>query len=307
MTLSLKDRTRHTRTLGMPVAASVEDLKEAWRTLAAKYHPDQVTGDVEKMKSINSAWDALKNAGPYTPESASSSKSSQAPQETEVTRKMRNSFIRSSGAEAEKRVKKWLVTAHKCDPLSRFLGLALRTKETPNPVPFHNFTHIEIIDSKTVELYYTTHLIKGVNLIPIPYIIRDTQNKRWVYADESYYTQIYTPSDTSLKTLNINFKNHTLRVNFGDKPPRMFRADDPKNVLWEGNHFLKKAQQMRAAFLKKDADIPVYKRNILKTIRFIMETTYDGYKIFLQGVNIVSSAALDLVVWAQKTLKFSSK
>lgn len=54
--------------LGIPSTASDEEVKEAYRRLARKYHPDNYSADnpladlaTEKMKEINEAYDAIKN------------------------------------------------------------------------------------------------------------------------------------------------------------------------------------------------------------------------------------------------------
>ncbi|MBR4335425.1 MAG: J domain-containing protein, partial [Clostridia bacterium] len=54
--------------LGIPPTASDEEVKEAYRKLARKYHPDNYAADnpladlaTEKMKEINEAYDAIKN------------------------------------------------------------------------------------------------------------------------------------------------------------------------------------------------------------------------------------------------------
>ena len=54
--------------LGIPPTASDEEVKEAYRKLARKYHPDNYAADnpladlaTEKMQEINEAYDAIKN------------------------------------------------------------------------------------------------------------------------------------------------------------------------------------------------------------------------------------------------------
>ena len=53
--------------LGIPPSATDEEVKEAYRNLARKYHPDNYSADnpladlaTEKMKEINEAYDAIK-------------------------------------------------------------------------------------------------------------------------------------------------------------------------------------------------------------------------------------------------------
>lgn len=50
--------------LGVPLGASGEDIKSAYRRLAMKYHPDRNPGDAyaaQKMSEINAAYDILKD------------------------------------------------------------------------------------------------------------------------------------------------------------------------------------------------------------------------------------------------------
>lgn len=46
-------------TLGVDRAASADDIKRAYRKLALQYHPDKPTGDEEKFKEINEAYQVL--------------------------------------------------------------------------------------------------------------------------------------------------------------------------------------------------------------------------------------------------------
>lgn len=60
----------HYRTLGLHPGASADEVKKAYRELARKYHPDMVSGmsdefkksAEEKFKSIQAAYEAIKNA-----------------------------------------------------------------------------------------------------------------------------------------------------------------------------------------------------------------------------------------------------
>ena len=52
------------KVLGVSPDASDEEIKQAYRTLAKKYHPDRNPGDQEaarKMQEINAAYDQIKN------------------------------------------------------------------------------------------------------------------------------------------------------------------------------------------------------------------------------------------------------
>lgn len=49
------------KTLGIEKNASDEEIKKAFRTLAHKYHPDKATGDEQKFKEINEAYQVLKD------------------------------------------------------------------------------------------------------------------------------------------------------------------------------------------------------------------------------------------------------
>lgn len=54
--------------LGLPQNASAEEVKNAYRKLAKKYHPDLNPGDkvaAEKMKEINVAYDMITNPSAY--------------------------------------------------------------------------------------------------------------------------------------------------------------------------------------------------------------------------------------------------
>ena len=48
-------------TLGVAETASEKEIKNAFKALAKKYHPDQ-GGDENKFKEINEAYDTLKNS-----------------------------------------------------------------------------------------------------------------------------------------------------------------------------------------------------------------------------------------------------
>jgi len=45
--------------LEIPKTANEEQIKDAYRALAKKYHPDVSTGDAEKMKEVNVAYETL--------------------------------------------------------------------------------------------------------------------------------------------------------------------------------------------------------------------------------------------------------
>lgn len=46
-------------TLGLQKGASKEEVKKAFRQMAAKYHPDKKTGDEERYKEITEAYAVL--------------------------------------------------------------------------------------------------------------------------------------------------------------------------------------------------------------------------------------------------------
>ena len=55
--------------LGVPHGASEEEIKNAYRRLAKKYHPDLNPGDAsaaQKMNEVNAAYDQIKNPQAYT-------------------------------------------------------------------------------------------------------------------------------------------------------------------------------------------------------------------------------------------------
>lgn len=57
------------KVLGLSPGASDEEVKQAYRRLAKKYHPDLNPGDAEaarKMQEINDAYDRIKNPEKYT-------------------------------------------------------------------------------------------------------------------------------------------------------------------------------------------------------------------------------------------------
>ncbi|MFA5124716.1 MAG: molecular chaperone DnaJ [Patescibacteria group bacterium] len=51
------------KTLGIDKSASADEIKRAFRKLAHEYHPDKKTGNAEKFKEINEAYQTLSNEG----------------------------------------------------------------------------------------------------------------------------------------------------------------------------------------------------------------------------------------------------
>jgi DnaJ-domain-containing protein 1 len=47
--------------LGVPRDASADEIKKSYRRLARKYHPDLQVGDEEKLKTINAAYEVLRD------------------------------------------------------------------------------------------------------------------------------------------------------------------------------------------------------------------------------------------------------
>ena len=57
------------KVLGLEPGASDEEVKQAYRRLAKKYHPDLNPGDAEaarKMQEVNEAYDRIKNPEKYS-------------------------------------------------------------------------------------------------------------------------------------------------------------------------------------------------------------------------------------------------
>ncbi|PIN70662.1 cytochrome C biogenesis protein, partial [Candidatus Woesearchaeota archaeon CG11_big_fil_rev_8_21_14_0_20_57_5] len=48
-------------TLGVEKGATDEEIKKAFRKLAHKYHPDKPTGDEQKFKEVNEAYQVIGN------------------------------------------------------------------------------------------------------------------------------------------------------------------------------------------------------------------------------------------------------
>jgi len=47
--------------LGVPLNSSLEDIKKSFRKLAHQYHPDKSSGDENKFKVVNEAYQILSN------------------------------------------------------------------------------------------------------------------------------------------------------------------------------------------------------------------------------------------------------
>jgi len=64
------DRKESYKVLGVPVGASNEEIKKAYRQLAMEWHPDRNAGSEEseeKMRQINVAYQNLTSAPPPSP------------------------------------------------------------------------------------------------------------------------------------------------------------------------------------------------------------------------------------------------
>lgn len=70
--------------LGVPQGADAEQIKQAYRRLAKKYHPDLNPGDAyaaQKMNEVNEAYDLLKNPQAYRQQQAQQQYQQQARQQ----------------------------------------------------------------------------------------------------------------------------------------------------------------------------------------------------------------------------------
>ena len=51
----------HYQVLGISSEATAQDIKNAYRTLAMRYHPDRETGDIESFQIVRKAFEVLSN------------------------------------------------------------------------------------------------------------------------------------------------------------------------------------------------------------------------------------------------------
>lgn len=56
------DTTKLYKVLGVDTKATTSEIKKAYRSLARKYHPDRPSGDAEKFKEVQNAYDVLGDA-----------------------------------------------------------------------------------------------------------------------------------------------------------------------------------------------------------------------------------------------------
>lgn len=54
-------KPNHYMTLGVPPATPLEEIHEAFKALAVRYHPDKEGGDEERFRDITVAWGVIKN------------------------------------------------------------------------------------------------------------------------------------------------------------------------------------------------------------------------------------------------------
>jgi hypothetical protein len=256
--LSLKDRTAHAKTLGVPLTASTDDIKKAWRTLASKYHPDQKTGNVEKMKSINAAWDALKDAGPYVPEApqktttrtpASSPSNPRTADESDF-KKMKRGAYAAFKAFALEKTEKWVDDSYAADPSSFRLKVAPRKAPKKRLYYVHNLKRAGL-NGVNFKVEYASKLMPGRNIFPLPYIVY--RNGEWFVrnAPGTCFETTLSPEKAQTNTLTFSIKDggKIEMVFLNDHDTLAFNPDEPDPHVTDKDAVFKRLEK-----LHKDRD-----------------------------------------------------
>jgi hypothetical protein len=226
MSLTLNERKKYTQILGVSLQSSLEDTKAAWRKMAAQYHPDKSTGNLDKMKAINAAWDALSTAGPYTPSSPQNT-SSQDPSKSRQQRMMRFNCYMATRDHAIKITEKYLSELKSWDRASRLLKLPFRGEPVSPEIYFHTFVSAYTTSDGALEMTYQSAPVKGINIFPAPYVEKSASG--WNIYDRKGETILYdNKRGQSIDALNYFAKGKHLghlKLVFQDEDPVRFSPD----------------------------------------------------------------------------------